>query len=80
MEQRFADVGERLKETRKKRGFTQTRVQQETGIDQSELSKMEQGKRTPNLEQLARLAILYATSMDYLALQTDEIMPYPPHK
>ncbi len=39
----------RLKELRLKKGITQMEVQMETGIDQSNYSKMENGKREPTL-------------------------------
>ena len=54
----------RLKELRKEKGYTQVKMQLLTGIDQSDYSKIENGKR-------------YYTSMDYLAGLTDEKKPYP---
>ena len=35
----------RMKELRKKKGFSQVRMQMLTGIDQSDYSKIETGKR-----------------------------------
>lgn len=48
-----------------------------TGIDQSDYSKIENGKRYMTFEQCKRLAIALETSMDYLAELTDEEEPYP---
>ena len=48
------------------------------GINQSDYSKIESGKRYFTLEQCRRLAIALDTSMDYLAGLTDEKKPYPP--
>jgi transcriptional regulator with XRE-family HTH domain len=67
----------RLKELRKERGFTQVKIQMLTGIDQSDYSKLESGKRYFTFEQLKKLAVALDTSMDYLAELTDEKQPYP---
>lgn len=67
----------RLKTLRKERGYTQVKMQMLTGIDQSDYSKIEQGKRYYTFEQCKRIAIALNTSMDYLAGLTDEKNPYP---
>ena len=67
----------RLKELRKKKGYTQVKMQMLTGIDQSDYSKIESGKRYYTFEQCRKLAIALDTSMDYLAGLTDEQKPYP---
>lgn len=67
----------RLKELRKERGFTQIKMQMLTGIDQSDYSKIEAGKRYYTYEQCRRIALALNTSMDYLAGLTDEKKPYP---
>ncbi|MBE5786863.1 MAG: helix-turn-helix transcriptional regulator [Clostridiales bacterium] len=67
----------RLKQLRKERGFTQVKMQMLTGIDQSDYSKIESGKRYYTFEQCRRIAIALQTSMDYLAGLTDEKEPYP---
>ncbi len=41
----------RLKELRKERGYTQVKMQLLTGIDQSDYSKIENGKRYLSFEQ-----------------------------
>ena len=48
-----------------------------TGIDKSDYSKIESGKRNLSFEQCKRLAVALETSMDYLARLTDEPKPYP---
>ena len=48
-----------------------------TGIDQSDYSKIESGKRYFTYEQCRKLAVALDTSMDYLAGLTDEKKPYP---
>ena len=67
----------RLRDLRKEKGFTQVKIQMMTGIDQSDYSKMESGKRYFTFEQCRKLAIALDTSMDYLAGLTDEKKPYP---
>lgn len=67
----------RLRDLRKKRGYTQIKMQMLTGIDQSDYSKLENGKRWYTYEQLKSIALALDTSMDYLAGLTDEEKPYP---
>lgn len=67
----------RLKELRLERGFTRIKMQMLTGIDQSDYSKLETGKRYYTFEQCRRIALALDTSMDYLAGLTDEKKPYP---
>ena len=67
----------RLKELRKSKGYTQTKMQKLTGIDQSDYSKIENGKRYYTFEQCKRIALALDTSMDYLAELTDNPIPYP---
>lgn len=58
--------------------FTQLKVQMETGISQSTLSKYETGELLPTTENLLILARFYHTSLDYLMDLTDQPDPYPP--
>ncbi len=67
----------RLKALRLERGYTQVKMQMLTGIDQSDYSKIEAGKRYYTFEQCRRIAIALETSMDYLAGLTDEKQMYP---
>ena len=67
----------RLKDLRKERGYTQIKMQMLTGIDQSDYSKIESGKRYYTFEQCKRIAIALDTSMDYLAGLTDQKEAYP---
>ncbi|MBQ7798938.1 MAG: helix-turn-helix transcriptional regulator [Oscillospiraceae bacterium] len=66
----------RLKQLRKEKGYTQIKIQMMTGIDQSDYSKLENGKRYFTYEQCKKLAVALETSMDYLAGLTDEKKPY----
>ena len=69
-----------MKVLRKERGYSQVKMQMLTGIDQSDYSKIESGKRNMTFEQCRRIALALETSMDYLAGLTDEQQPYPKSK
>lgn len=58
--------------------YTQLKVQMETGIPQSMISKYENGELMPTTENLIILAKFYNTSLDFLMDLTDEKKPYPP--
>ena len=60
--------------------YTQTKVQMDTGISQSTLSKYESGETAPTVDNLLILAKYYKTSLDYLMDLTDEKKPYPPKR
>ena len=70
----------RLKDLRKEKNFTQLKMQMLTGIDQSDYSKIESGKRYMTFEQCRKIALALDTSMDYLSELTDEKKPYPRKK
>ena len=67
----------RLKILRKKQRLSQIQMQFLTGIDQSDYSKIENGRRFMTFEQCKRIAVALNTSMDYLAGLTDTPQPYP---
>lgn len=67
----------RMRQLRKALGYTQIKMQLLTGIDQSDYSKIEQGKRHMSFEQCKRIALALNTSMDYLAELTDIKEAYP---
>lgn len=60
--------------------YTQLKVQMDTGISQSTLSKYESGDALPTADNLLILANYYKTSIDFLMDLTDERKPYPPKK
>ena len=67
----------RLKKLRIEKGYTQIKMQHLTGIDQSDYSKIENGKRYYTFEQCKSIAVALEKSMDYLAGLTDDPRPYP---
>lgn len=66
-----------LKLIRVTKDYTQLKVQMETGISQSVLSKYERGELIPTGDNLVILARFYNTSIDFLMDLTDERKPYP---
>lgn len=73
-------MNQRLRNLRKEKGYTQIKMQLLTGLDQSDDSKPESGKRYYTFEQCKRIAAALGTSMDYLSGLTDEKKPYPPRE
>lgn len=69
-----------LKLIRVIKDYTQLKVQMDTGISQSVLSKYERGDAIPTGDNLVILARYYNTSIDFLMDLTDEKKPYPPKK
>jgi len=67
----------KMKELRKKKKYTQVKMQMLTGIDQSDYSKLERGIRNMTFSECLRIALVLDTSMDYLAGLTEEPKPYP---
>lgn len=66
-----------IKLIRVTKDYTQLKVQMETGISQSVLSKYEQGLMMPTSENLIILSKFYNTSVDFLLDLTDEQKSYP---
>lgn len=64
-------MNNRLRELRKKKGYTQLALQMKTGIEQALLSKFERGERVPPTETLIRLADFYEVSIDYILCRTE---------
>ena len=60
--------------------YTQIKVQIETGIPQSMISKYENGELLPTTENLMILAKFYNTSLDFLMDLTDDQTPCPSKK
>lgn len=59
---------ERLKKARQKKGFTQEKLSQLTGINQKVISKYEQGVILPGADNLQKLIIALGITADYLLL------------
>ncbi|MFI8282472.1 helix-turn-helix domain-containing protein [Streptomyces albidoflavus] len=59
-------VGPRLRDLRRRRGLTLATLAEQTGINESTLSRLEGGSRKPTLEMLLPLAEVYAVPLDEL--------------
>lgn len=57
---------DRLIELRINAGYSQEIVAQRTGISRASISLYELGIRQPSLDNLAKLALLYGVTMDYI--------------
>lgn len=57
---------ERIKVARTRIGLKQEEVASETGIARTNISKYENGKQEPSIEQLGTLADFYGVSLDWL--------------
>lgn len=60
------DFGLRLKELRESKHLSQTDVAARLNVGRSTISGYESNTITPSLEQFARMAVLYNTSLDYM--------------
>lgn len=59
-------LGERLKELREERGYTQKQLSEELGINSVTYLHYEKEQREPPLSLLADIARFYGVSVDYL--------------
>lgn len=68
-------LGNRLRQAREKKGWTQVYVAKLLGMTSQSLSNYERGERDPDTPLLNRLAELYGVSTDYLLGRTDNPRP-----
>ena len=62
----------KLAELRKERGLSQAKLSQDLGVDPSTVAKYETNDRLPDIYLLARLAVYFDVSTDYLLGLEDE--------
>ena len=60
------DFPQKLKELRKKKGYTQEKMSNLLEIGQSAYAKWENGRTQPNIEQLVKIAQILETTTDEL--------------
>lgn len=60
------DRGIRLKALRKKRGLSQQEAATRLGVTRSTISAYERNIKSPSIEVLEQMAILYHSSVDYI--------------
>ena len=66
------EVGERLKKLIADSNYTQEQIADYLGINQEQLSKIENGNRNLNLNLLDKISLLYNCSHEYILLESDE--------
>lgn len=64
-------IGEILKIIREENAYQLTTVQERTGIDYSQLSRIENGKRLPTTEHIEKLSLLYGVDKSVLMAHRD---------
>ncbi|MFC7063015.1 helix-turn-helix domain-containing protein [Halobacillus seohaensis] len=68
----MASLGERLKQARENKGWSQTHVCGNLAISNSRLSGYERNYREPDTKMLTTLASLYEVSIDWLTGMTNQ--------
>ena len=68
-------LAQRLRECRKKYGYTQIQAAIYADITERSYSNYELGARMPKLDILIRIADVYKVSLDYLTGRTDDPRP-----
>lgn len=63
----------RLRETRKNKGFTQQNMADMLGISLNAYQKYEQAERSPSLDCLIKIADIFNVSVDYLLCRDEFI-------
>lgn len=64
--------GERLKELRKKNGYTQVSLADKLGVSKGTIAMWEVGKRKPDFETLCHLSEFFDVRTDYILGQSDD--------
>ena len=67
---------DRLKKLRMEKGYTQKLVAARVRTTQAEICKYESGEKTPRLERLLQLSIIYNCSLDYIAGKVERRNPW----
>ena len=65
-------IGERLKELRKKNGYTQVTLADSLGVSKGTVAMWETDKRMPDFDKLNELCDLFNVRLDYLTGRSDD--------
>ena len=71
----MATFATRVKELRKRKGFTQNQLANELGVSMQTVSLWERGPRKPDFEMLEKLTDYFEVRMDYLLGASDDDTP-----
>lgn len=66
-------IGKRIKELRKKRGYTLRELGEKLNFDYSYLSKVENGRKTPSIELLQQMADFFNVDISYFFMKNKEL-------
>lgn len=69
------NIGERIRQTRQLRGYSQQELASKIGISMNSLYHYEKNRKTPSAEVVAKLAEALGVSADYLLGLTDDPAP-----
>lgn len=72
MAEKMREIGERIKELRKKKHWTQDELAHLLEVAPSSVGSYERGSRQPSIENLIRMSKYFNVSLDYLLCQTDD--------
>lgn len=65
-------LGDRIKQLRQQRGWSQAQLSKKLNIHQKQISGYERGIHAPSIELLIRMAELFNVSLDYIAFKDHE--------
>lgn len=72
MEELMKQIGERIKELRKRKHWTQDELAHLLEVAPSSVGSYERGSRQPSIENLIRMSKYFNVSLDYLLCQSDD--------
>ncbi len=72
MDETMKHIGERIKELRKRKHWTQDELAHRLEVAPSSVGSYERGSRQPSIENLIRMSKYFNVSLDYLLCQTDD--------
>lgn len=72
MEELMKQIGERIKELRKRKHWTQDELAHLLEVAPSSVGSYERGSRQPTIENLIRMSKYFNVSLDYLLCQTED--------
>ena len=69
---KYPDVGARILSARKAKRITQFELAEMLGIDYSEMSNIEHGRKLPTAEEFAKMARFFRTALHWKAYANDD--------
>ena len=69
---KYLDVGERIHKARKAKRITQMKLAEMLGIDYSEMSNIEHGRKLPTSEELVKLEEILGVKRRWIVLGEDD--------